>query len=169
MDESFVIPGGDAMAKVTVRRARPEDLDALLDLWQEMMDYHARLDRRFVPAAEGKRVFRPTIEAWMADELWRVLVAVADGQVVGYTIGRIADNAPVFEMQQYGYVTDICVAADWRRAGVGRRLFTALRTWFRRHGLTVVQLNVAAVNPVSQAFWRAMGFGDYLDRMWLDL
>jgi hypothetical protein len=32
-----------------------------------------------------------------------------------------------------------------------------------------VQLNVSAVNPTSQAFWRAMGFQDYLDRMWLDL
>ena len=157
------------MARITVRQARPEDVDSLLDLWQEMMDYHARLDPRFLPAADGRQVFRPTVEAWMVDGLWRVLVAVADGQVVGYTIGRIAENPPVLKMQKYGYVTDICVAPAWRRAGAGRKLFSALRAWFRRHRLTVVQLNVAAVNPVSQAFWRAMGFADYIDRMWLDL
>lgn len=157
------------MSNITVRRARPGDIEPLLDLWQEMMAYHARLDGRFVPAADGRQAFRPTVEAWMADEMWRVLVAVADGKVVGYTIGRIAENPPILEMQRYGWITDICVARQWRRAGVGRRLFAALRSWFRRRNLTVVQLHVAAANPVSQAFWRAMGFADYMNRLWVDL
>ena len=154
---------------MTVRRARAEDLEPVLDLWQEMMDYHARLDGRFMPAADGRQAFRPTVEAWMADEEWRVLVAVADGQVVGYTIGHVAENPPVLATPRFGYVTDICVSADCRRRGVGRRLFKTLSSWFKRRGLAVAQLNVAAFNPTSQAFWRTMGFSDYLDRMWLDL
>jgi GNAT superfamily N-acetyltransferase len=157
------------MVRIRVRRARRDDLDALLDLWQELLDYHANLDRRFAPAAGGRQLFRPTLEAWMADDKWRVLVAEADGQVVGYTIGHIADNPPILEMQQYACVTDICVAPGWRRTGAGRKLFSALRAWFRRHGLSAMQVSVATFNPVSQAFWRTMGFSDYLDRMWLDL
>jgi len=157
------------MTKIRIRRARQEDLEAVLDLWQEMMDYHARLDVRFQPAADGREYFRPAVQEWMADDTWRVLVAVADGQVVGYIIGRVAENPPVFEMRHFGYVTDICVAPDWRGTGVGRRLFAALRNWLRHRGLTVVQLNAAACNPTSQAFWRKMGFQDFLDRLWLDL
>jgi len=105
----------------------------------------------------------------MADRTRRVLVAVADGQVVGYTIGHLARTLRSWRCRVCGWVTDICVAPDWRRTGVGDKLFAALCVWFRRHGLTVVQLNVAALNPASQAFWRAQGFVDYLDRMWLDL
>jgi GNAT superfamily N-acetyltransferase len=157
------------MTRITVRRARAEDLEPLLDLWQEMMDYHARLDRRFVPAADGRQIFRPTVEGWMTDEEWRVLVAEADGQIVAYAIGRVAENAPVFATPRFGYVTDTCVSPGWRRRGVGRKLFNALSSWFRGRGLAAVQLNVAAFNPTSQAFWRAMGFDDYLDRLWLDL
>jgi hypothetical protein len=44
-----------------------------------------------------------------------------------------------------------------------------MSSWFRRRGLAAVQLNVAAFSPTSQAFWRSIGFGDYMDRLWLDL
>jgi len=157
------------MAEVTVRRATLEDLESLLDLWQEMMDYHARLDRRFRPAADGRAHFREVVQECMADELWRVFVAVAGDELVGYIIGHSAENPPVFEMRCYGFVSDICVAPGWRCTGVGRKLFAVIRDWFRRHGLTVVQLNVAAFNPVSRAFWQEMGLQDYLNRMWLEI
>jgi ribosomal protein S18 acetylase RimI-like enzyme len=157
------------VTRLTVRRAKPDDVESLLDLWQEMMDYHARLDRRFAPAADGRQRFRPTVRGWMADDQWRVLVAEADEQVVGYTIGRVAELNPVLATPGFGYVTDICVSPQLRRQGVGRRLFNAMNSWFRRRGLAAVQLNVAALNPTSQAFWRALGFGDYMNRLWLDL
>jgi ribosomal-protein-alanine N-acetyltransferase len=157
------------MARITVRRARLEELDAVLDLWEEMMQYHARLDPRFQPAADGQALFRPTLRSWMAESDVRVLVAVTEGRVIGYASGRIVESAPVLDPPYFGHVSEICVAPEWRRFGVGRRLFRALYAWFRRRGLTTLQLNVAARNPVSQAFWHEMGFGDYMDRMWMDL
>ena len=157
------------MARVTVRRARPDELEALLDLWDEMMTYHARLDRRFMPAAAGRETFRPTLSGWMASKDCRVLVAASGEQVVEFTVGRIVENSPVLEPRYYGHVSDICVAPAWRRLGVGHRLFLALRAWFVKRGLTVLNLNVAARNPVSQAFWHEMGFEDYVVRVWMDL
>jgi ribosomal protein S18 acetylase RimI-like enzyme len=157
------------MTRIAVRRAGPEDLERLLDLWQEMMGYHARLDRRFMPAAEGRQAFRPTVEGWMADDEWQVLVAEADGQIVGYSIGHVAEINPVLAPPGFGHITDSCASPQWRRHGVGRRLFKAMSAWFRRRGLAAAQVNVAALNPTAQAFWRAMGFGDYMDRLWLDL
>ncbi|MBM4430066.1 MAG: hypothetical protein FJ026_06925, partial [Chloroflexi bacterium] len=52
-DESFFcsLEGGGQMVRLSVRKARPDDLEAVLDLWEEMMQYHARLDSRFRPAA----------------------------------------------------------------------------------------------------------------------
>lgn len=157
------------MTHITIRCAKPEDEDAVLQLWQEMMDYHARLDSRFQPAPDGKEHFQAALREWMADETRRVLVAVSNGEVVGYIIGRLAENPPVFAMRYFGYITDICVAPQWRHKGVGRKLFAALQGWFRQQGLNVVQLNVAALNPTSQAFWRAMGFQDFLHQLWLDM
>jgi ribosomal protein S18 acetylase RimI-like enzyme len=157
------------MEEIQIRRATPEDLEAVLDLWQEMMDYHASLDRRFQQVADSRDHFRMTLREWMADDTQRVLVAVDDGEIVGYTIGRIAENPPMFQVRFLGHVSDICVAREQRRQGIGRKLFSALLNWFRRQGLPVVQLSVAAANPVSQAFWREMGFQDYTHRMWLEI
>jgi len=52
---------------------------------------------------------------------------------------------------------------------VGCQLFSELCDWFRDAGLTVVQLNVSALNRLSQAFWHEMGFQDLMHRMWLDI
>jgi len=157
------------MVRLSVRKARPDDLEAVLDLWEEMMQYHARLDSRFRPAAHGRVLFGPVLRTWMAEKNVRLLVAVAEGQIVGYIAGRVAENAPVLDPPCLGHVSDICVAPEWRRSGVGRRLFRALRAWFQRRGLTALQLHVSARNPVSQAFWGEMGFEHYMFRLWMDL
>jgi ribosomal protein S18 acetylase RimI-like enzyme len=157
------------MRDVHIRRAKPEDLEAVLDLWNEMMRVHAELDARFQTAPNASDVFRPTLRGWIADQGQRVLVAVADHQVVGYAIGSIAENPPNFATRRYGHVSDICVDPQWRRQGLAHRLWAGLRTWFRQQGIAVVQLHSAALNPASQGFWRDVGFQDYMDRLWLDI
>ena len=157
------------MGETQIRRARQEDLEAVLDLWLEMMRYHGRLDPRFAPADNARDAFHNTMREWIGAAAKRVLVAVADGQVVGYAIGSIAENPPILKLRHFGHVSDICVPPEWRRQGIGRRLFGALRKWFRSRGLAVVQLNVAALNPAAQAFWREMGFQDHMDRMWQEI
>jgi ribosomal protein S18 acetylase RimI-like enzyme len=155
------------MTEVRVRRAAEPDVEVVLDLWVEMMSYHARLDRRFQPTVDAREAFRDTLQQWMADESKRVLVAEQQGDVIGYIIGHLAENPPIFELRHYGHVSDICVAPDWRRRGVGRQLFAALHDWLHEHGLSVVQLSVAARNSVSQAFWHEMGFEDFTHKLWL--
>ena len=157
------------MSDVLVREAAPEDVETVLDLWHEMMHYHARLDKRFQPTPDARDRFRTTLLQWMALDTQRVLVAVVDGQIVGYTIGRLVENPPFMEWRFLGHVSDICVAPEWRRQGIGRKLFATLREWFRQQGMTVVQLHVAAANPVSFTFWREMGFKDHMHRLWLEM
>jgi ribosomal protein S18 acetylase RimI-like enzyme len=164
-----LIQGGCSMAGVRVRRAKAGELEAILDLWQEMMEVHARLDGRFRPTPNAREQFRPALKEWLANPNMAVFVADAGESIVGYLIVRVNENPPMLVPQRYGYVSDVCVASDQRRAGVGRKLFSAARAWFRRNSVDVVQLNVAASNPAAQGFWREMGFQDYVHRMWLDL
>ena len=158
------------MPDATIRPAQAEDLEAILDLWEELMHHHARLDPRFQPAEDARDVFRETMLEWIKDEVRRVLVAAKDdGELVGYAVAVIAENPPIYELRHYAHVSDICVAPIWRRRGLGRRLFAALRTWFLQRGVGVVRVSVAALNLDSLAFWRKMGFRDHTHRLWLDL
>jgi ribosomal protein S18 acetylase RimI-like enzyme len=157
------------MARLSVKRGVAGDVEPVLDLWEEMMAVHARLDCRFCPTADARQLFRPVLLAWLRDPDYRVFVAREGHRMVGYLIARVSENPPMFEPRHFGHISDTCVAPDRRRLGIGRRLFAAARSWLRRRGLTVLKLNVAASNPVSQQFWRKMGFSDYMHRMWLDI
>jgi ribosomal protein S18 acetylase RimI-like enzyme len=157
------------MEQLRIRRAGHKDLEALLDLWEEMMAYHAQLDARFRPTADGRQHFRRIVQEWMTDDACSVWVAEVDGRLVGYTIGRLAENPPVLEPLFVGHVSDICVAPAWRRQGIAGQLFSAVRGWLRQQGVTSVQLHVATQNPAAQAFWLEMGFSPFMTRMWLDL
>lgn len=152
-----------------IRRATTDDVPTILPLWQEMMDFHAARDSRFRPAPDGADYWAQVLIDWLQDERVCVLVAQAHLRLIGYIVGWMHQPPPVFEPDLYGFVSDICVAADSRQRGVGRRLFDALKTWFREQGASHVELRVAANNPVSQAFWRQVGCQDYMDHLWSPL
>jgi len=155
-----------------VRPGTEEDLPAMLRLWRKMMDFHARLESRFrpLPPPAGEQAWEKHLrkDVW-GNEDWCVLVAEADGKLVGQIIGMLRDTVPVFEPARYGHVTDIVVDPPAWRSGVGRALFEALKAWFRERGSSHLQLTVAYGNPVSQTFWRAMGCTDYMDILWYDM
>lgn len=158
--------------QVTVRPATEADVPAIVDLWWEMMDFHARVEPRFIPLpqSEAKEVWEKHLCADILEkEDWRVLVAEADGQVAGMMIGSVRDPYPVYKPERHGFVANASVAPGARRNGVGRALFEALKTWFREKGVSYIQLEVGHNNPISQSFWRAMGCTDYMDQMWCDL
>jgi ribosomal protein S18 acetylase RimI-like enzyme len=163
--------------RVTVRRGSRSDMPAMLGLWREMMDFHARAEPRFRPAGapSGEEAWSQHMQAdvWDNPE-WCVLVAesrdYADRPVlVGHIIGLLRSRYPVFEPERYGYVSDVVVAPEARRCGVASALFAALKGWFREQGVQHLELQVACQNAASQAFWRAQGCTDYTNTMWHDL
>ena len=168
-DESFLFMGEEPVSQVVIRQATRNDVGRILPLWTEMMNLHAALDERFQPAPEGEKQWGEVLRSWLRDDDCCVLVADAEGQLVGYIIGMMRVNPPVLLPPTYGLVSDVCVDPAWRQQGIGRRLFEALKDWFRDKELLSGQLNVAHGNPVSQAFWRAVGCEDYMDRLWFEL
>jgi ribosomal protein S18 acetylase RimI-like enzyme len=155
--------------RVNIRRATVDDVPAVALLWQEMADLHAALDRRFCPAIDGADYWAEALAGWLEDETRCAFVADAGGRLVGYIVGWLRQSPPVFQADVYGFVSDVCVTANCRQRGIGRRLFEALNAWFRQQEASHVELNVAANNPVSQAFWRSVGCQDYIDHMWYAL
>ena len=158
--------------EIVIRPAEERDLPAMLRLWREMMDFHARWDARFrpgrAPDAEDAWTKYLRQEIWGSDK-WCALVAEQNGDVVGQIMGVLRNPVPVFEPGTYGYVTDIVVDPQVRRRGVGKALFQSLEAWFLERGASHLELQVLEHNPASQAFWRAMGCTDFSDNMWYDL
>lgn len=154
---------------VVVRPAVYHDIEAIGDLWVELMSFHATLDPRFTIPSHGRHHYIRHTQNALRDDNFVVLVATWRERVVGYLLGYIGQNPPIFPQQRYGFIADVCVTHACRRRQAGERLVQHACRWFREHGLQSIQLNVAHHNSISQAFWRKMGCMDYLDHMWMDL
>lgn len=155
--------------KVQIRRAQPSDLDQLVALWQELADFHAALDSHLALAPDAAARWRQNAAEWLEDDNWRILLAEEGGVAVGYISASIREMPPVFVEKHHGMIADVIVTARCRRRGIGGQLYRAMTDWFCERGISVIELNIAAANPISQAFWRKMGFGDYMVRLRVDL
>jgi len=153
-------PGGGAGGPA-IRRAGPDDLDVLVELWLEMARHHQDLDPyfRLRPDARGaarrllvRELGDPDAAAWLAGD-----------PPQGFCIVRIDRAPPIQEEVERAEITDLGVRPGARRGGLGRGLVEAALDWVRERGVSRVEIRVAERNAEGQAFWRALGFGDFMD------
>jgi ribosomal protein S18 acetylase RimI-like enzyme len=122
---------------VTIRLARAEDLDAVLELWGGARSAHA------VTEDTPERVLR-VIEAGA------VLVAETDGAIVGAVIAA-------FDGWR-GNFYRLAVAPEVRRRGIGARLVAAGEERLRAAGAPRITALVAFADADVRAFWASVGY-----------
>lgn len=157
------------MININYRKAAKEDIPRLIELWKELMDFHGARDSFFSRSKEGPENFGNFLLENMSKDDAIVYVAEVEREVVGYTLAMIQDYPPVFEVKQYGLISDLAVTSEYRRSGVGRHLANIAKDWFIQKGMTRAEIGVAVTNEVSTSFWSKMGFRSYKESRYLDL
>ena len=144
------------MDAVRVRRARPEDLDVLLDL------YEAVAAERVHIGGEAP-VDRPRRKAAWLDAIdpetpGASFVAEAGGEIVGQ-LGVTGSGRIDIGMW---------VRKDWRGRGVGTKLVQAAIDYARRHDAFKISLEVWPHNAAAIALYEKFGFEreGYLRKHW---
>ncbi|MEP7291783.1 MAG: GNAT family N-acetyltransferase [Chloroflexota bacterium] len=155
------------MDKIAIRLLEAGDVDAVAQLWQALVEYHRKLDESLPFAApQGAKRYARRLMDRVDDPMSRVLVAQADGKIVGYVLGVVVDLAPeMFAQEASGFLADIFVEEAYRQAGVGTALVEALAAWFKQKGLRYYEWHVAARNTDSLAFWQNIGGREVMVRM----
>jgi ribosomal protein S18 acetylase RimI-like enzyme len=115
---------------IVVRKGRLNDVEIVLKLWQELMDYHheiAAIDFEMIPNAPSLwiKFYRTHVRSGTKI----ALVAQVDGNIVGYLLGSIQPRPPVFKVKKEAMITDIFVAQNKRRKGIGTKLVSEFFNW----------------------------------------
>ncbi|MEW1974244.1 GNAT family N-acetyltransferase [Microbacterium profundi] len=136
---------------VDVRRATPDDLSGVLDVflgcWRE--SYRGILADSAIASMTDER----------ADALWRRVLSATDGVVlVGERDGRIVGITRYAVTVDEGAVHSLYVAPDVHGSGIGRRLLDAATDALRTAGVNEVALWVFAANAPSIGFYESRGW-----------
>lgn len=133
----------------TVRVARPDDLEPMVDLLRLL----CAIEEDFTFDAARQRL---GLALLLAEARACVLVAEAAGRVVGMCTGQLvistAEGGPSL------LVEDMVVAADHRGKGVGRELMAAMARWAGAQGATRMQLLADGNNPPALHFYQRIGW-----------
>ena len=94
-------------------------------------------------------------------------VALLGDEVVGYAYGKVmSSNAhPALCDRRYFYLNEIVVTTRVRNLGIGSKLLADSEAFAAAHGLTDVELNVYAMSPAAQRFYRRHGYEVLVMRM----
>ena len=131
--------------QIEIRSARETDAAEIAELNTVEMGYQTTAEQ-----------VREKLAVLLKSRDNRILVAVADGQVVGYI------HANTYETLYFPPLKNLmglAVSAACRRKGIGTALLDAIETWARETGASGVRLNSGATRTEAHAFYRSRGYG----------
>lgn len=147
---------------VEIVKATHGQLEAIVELWIELMKYHQEIDPRyFENVLAHTDEYRNDVKAAIDDPGQLVCVALVDGQVKGFvTATATFSGARYLEPSAACQLGNIAVCADYRRSGIGHQLIQAVKNWSHENGLDRVELHVISANTPGRTFFQKAGFMD---------
>jgi ribosomal protein S18 acetylase RimI-like enzyme len=146
------------MDNLTIRRAATSDVKRIVEL-RLLSQEHAEKSNPLIwrITEEGKKLLKQKVENDLANSNVQVLLAEADGEVIGYVQGEVtrrSDHMP----RTVGQVSLMYVVKQFRRKGVGRRLVKELCKFFNSNKAEDLTVRYIIGNKEAEGFWRKLGF-----------
>lgn len=135
--------------RVKIRSAQPADLAGLVSLLSALF----AIEEDFV--FDEPRQLRG-LSLLLADERGCVLVAEAQGRVIGMCTGQLLVSTAEGGLSLL--VEDVVVYEQWRGRGVGRLLLEAISDWAKANQVSRLQLLADRNNIPALDFYRSLGW-----------
>ena len=134
---------------MSVRRAGPADYGTIAALWREL-DHEIPPPIHQGPSDPDKELAE--VAEILASEI-AFVAADDDGIPVGFALARRRTST-------LGTLTDLYVARDARRSGIGTELMRDVLTALAAEGIEQIDLEVVASNAVARSLYGRWGFRD---------
>ncbi|MFH1294941.1 MAG: GNAT family N-acetyltransferase [Candidatus Aenigmatarchaeota archaeon] len=153
---------------IEIREATPEDIELIIELWNEFQDYQKDLLKKdptlksyLEKKKDAKQIFRNYITGRVESPEAKVMIAYADGKPAGYCLYMIEKTIPIFKMEKIGYISDLFVRPSFRGQGISSMFRDKAYEWFRKIGLTHVSIKLYPGNIHAHSIYAKWGFRDY--------
>lgn len=150
---------------ITIRPATADDLHILLQFQQGIV----QTERPFDPTLNDGELQYHDIPHLISSADAELVVAMADGRVVGCGYGQIRKAEDYLRHSQYCYVGLIFVLAEYRGKGVNHAILDALKEWSRSRNIFEMRLEVYDNNVRAKGAYLKEGFTPHMLVMRTDL
>ena len=154
-----------------IREARKKDLDEILKLDLNLLDYEAKIDTSLKSSNQKIKEFeKDFIIKKFNDKNARIFIAMFNFKIIGFCYGFVQKLDPNHRINPVGYLCSCYVKGKYRGRGIGEQLANKLINWFKSKRIKRVVLDVTKKNINAIKVWRKLGFKDHpWKRMCLDV
>ncbi|NPD88550.1 MAG: GNAT family N-acetyltransferase [Asgard group archaeon] len=154
MEENF-----NASLTFTIREFNLSDIDFIVEIWVDILNWHAEFDQEFILDPEGRTNFRFVLKSAFSDPSQTVYIALHEEEIVGFVYGYIKKHSGFFKKRTVAHVSDIAVKENYRRKGIGTALMRRFELDFaRKNGVNGLSLYVHFNNEQGLNFYEKLGF-----------
>ncbi|HXX88107.1 MAG TPA: GNAT family N-acetyltransferase [Candidatus Acidoferrum sp.] len=146
------------MSDLKIRRAACLDVDRIVEL-RLLLQHHVEVSNSlgWRITDEGKKLLKQNVENDLAENDICVLLAEADGKIIGYVQGEVTSRSDYLP-RTVGHVSLIYVMKKFRRKGVGKRLMQDLCKFFNLNKAEHLSVRYMIGNVEAEGFWTKLGF-----------
>ncbi|RLI68286.1 MAG: hypothetical protein DRP02_12880 [Candidatus Gerdarchaeota archaeon] len=154
---------------IQIRKAKQNDIDAIVKLNEQLADYHRKIDKYYKPGSETRKGFRKYLLEIIRKRNVKIMVAETNNKIIGYFIGTIEKAKPFVVPKKIGRISGAFVEEKYRKSGIGRMMFDELVQWFKKNKIKHIELSVDSRNEIGIKAWQKFGFKEFMKKMRLDL
>src|SRR4051812_24917425 len=155
-----------------IRPATAQDVPAVLPMVEKLCKLHETWD----PA---KYSFLPDIpqmyDQWLRERtthrrtVFLVAEASSPKKIVGFVIGTVEREIPIYKLKEYGFLHDLWVEPEYRNEGVARQMVMLAIERFKQIGVEQIRLDTAGQNEPARRLFAACGFRPSVTEMLIEL
>jgi ribosomal protein S18 acetylase RimI-like enzyme len=150
---------------ITIRKATINDLETLLQFEQGVIS----AERPFDPTLRPHPNYYYDIKQMIDDATVELVVAEANGQLVGCGYARIEKSKPYLRHDKHAYLGFMYVDPAWRGKNVNQMIVEKLKEWSIAQGLSEMRLEVYCDNHAAIKAYEKAGFSKLLIEMRMGL
>ncbi len=146
--------------KKMIREATIKDMSAIIDLWEEMMNFHIEKSDLYLMRPNARNIYTNYLKNVLRNPDYIKLVFEDEEEVLAYLIATESSDPPVFE-GRVGIILELSVAPKNRNKGIGEKLLADIEEYFNDKGIKRIECMVSYFNEVSKGFWSKNGYEPY--------
>jgi len=145
-----------------IRKAKVEDLKALIDLGYEFLSYEEKQhDESYNPKYIYTKDSKHYILKRIKEARSYFMVAEENGQLIGFLVGSICPRLKSRPNVVPSLLEELFIQEKYRGQGIGQEMFYKFADWCKRKKATKMRVDMFYKNNKAKKFYKKSGFKEH--------